>query len=206
MCAGVGKSGSPRRSDDVLAAACNALAFASTARVARRTAAARREIRRSSVVEGWSSRSMISYVPDVPDITIPPELLPSDGRFGSGPSKVRPASIDALAGVATTYMGTSHRQKTVKAQVVGCAPACASCSRSRRLRGRPRQRGTTCFWDAATFGLIDQQSQHLSFGEFSSKFAACAQGAPHLKDPQVINARSARTRRPWPTQPSTCTP
>ena len=98
---------------------------------------------------------MISYVPDVPDIIIPPELLPSDGRFGSGPSKVRPAQIDALADVATTYMGTSHRQKTVKAQVG-------------RVRAGMRQLfslpdgyevvlgngGTTCFWDAATFGLI----------------------------------------------------
>ncbi len=132
---------------------------------------------------------MISYVPDAPDITIPPELLPSDGRFGSGPSKVRPAQIDALAGVATTYLGTSHRQKTVKSQVG-------------RVRAGMRQLfslpdgyevvlgngGTTCFWDAATFGLIEEQSQHLSFGEFSSKFAACAKAAPHLKDPQVIES------------------
>jgi phosphoserine aminotransferase len=132
---------------------------------------------------------MISYVPDTPDITIPTELRPQDGRFGSGPSKVRPEQIAALAEVASTYMGTSHRQKTVKAQV-----------------GRVRQGfrdlfslpdgyevvlgngGTTCFWDAATFGLIQDQSQHLSFGEFSSKFAACVTAAPHLKDPQVIAA------------------
>jgi phosphoserine aminotransferase len=140
---------------------------------------------------------MISYVPDAPDITIPPELLPSDGRFGSGPSKVRPAQIDALAGVATTYMGTSHRQTTVKAQVG-------------RVRAGMRQLfslpdgyevvlgngGTTCFWDAATFGLIEEQSQHLSFGEFSSKFAACAKAAPHLKDPQVIESEVGTHPKP----------
>jgi phosphoserine aminotransferase len=132
---------------------------------------------------------MISYVPDTPDIAIPPSLLPSDGRFGSGPSKVRPAQVDALAEVAGTYLGTSHRQKTVKAQVG-------------RVRAGMRQLfslpdgyevvlgngGTTCFWDAATFGLIEEQSQHLSFGEFSSKFAAAVLAAPHLKDPQVIES------------------
>ena len=132
---------------------------------------------------------MISYVPETPDITIPPSLLPSDGRFGSGPSKVRPAQVDALAAVATTYLGTSHRQKTVKSQVG-------------RVRAGMRQLfslpdgyevvlgngGTTCFWDAATFGLIEEQSQHLSFGEFSSKFAAAVLAAPHLKDPQVIES------------------
>jgi phosphoserine aminotransferase len=132
---------------------------------------------------------MISYVPEIPDITIPPSLLPSDGRFGSGPSKVRPAQVDALAAVTTTYLGTSHRQKTVKSQVG-------------RVRAGMRQLfslpdgyevvlgngGTTCFWDAATFGLIEEQSQHLSFGEFSSKFAAAVLAAPHLKDPQVIES------------------
>jgi len=133
--------------------------------------------------------AMISYVPQTPDITIPPSLLPSDGRFGSGPSKVRPAQVDALSAVASTYLGTSHRQKTVKAQVA-------------RVRAGMRQLfslpdgyevvlgngGTTCFWDAATFGLIEEQSQHLSFGEFSSKFASCVKSAPHLKDPQVIES------------------
>src|SRR5208282_3578797 len=117
MCAGVAKSGAPARKPMTCSpAACNALAFASTASVAEgATAAARREIRRTSVVEGVVvTDAMISYVPD---ITIPAELLPSDGRFGSGPSKVRPAQVDALAAAAPTYLGTSHRQKTVKAQV-----------------------------------------------------------------------------------------
>ena len=116
-------------------------------------------------------------------------MLPSDGRFGSGPSKVRPAQVDALAAVAGTYLGTSHRQKTVKAQVARVRDG------MRQLFSLPDgyevvlgNGGTTCFWDAATFGLIEEQSQHLSFGEFSSKFAACVKAAPHLKDPQVIEA------------------
>ena len=132
---------------------------------------------------------MISYVPDTPDITIPAELLPSDGRFGSGPSKVRPEQIDTLAQVAGSYMGTSHRQKTVKSQVGRVR------SGLRQLFSLPDgyevvlgNGGTTCFWDAATFGLIDEQSQHLSFGEFSSKFAGCVKAAPHLKDPQVVES------------------
>ncbi len=132
---------------------------------------------------------MISYVPQTPDIRIPTELLPSDGRFGSGPSKVRPEQVEALAKVADTYLGTSHRQKTVKSQVGRVR------SGFRQLFSLPDgyevvlgNGGTTCFWDAATFGLIEEQSQHLSFGEFSSKFAACAKAAPHLKDPQVIES------------------
>jgi phosphoserine aminotransferase len=147
-------------------------------------------MRRSSVVEvGVVTSVMISYVPDTPDITIPPELLPSDGRFGSGPSKVRPAQVDALAAVSTTYLGTSHRQKTVKAQVGRVREG------MRALFSLPDgyevvlgNGGTTCFWDAATFGLIEEQSQHVSFGEFSSKFAAGVKAAPHLKDPQVIES------------------
>lgn len=122
-----------------------------------------------------------------PDIRIPADLLPADGRFGSGPSKVRPEAAAALAGAATSYLGTSHRQATVKA-VVG------------RLRSGLRQLfalpdgyevmlgngGTTLFWDAATFGLIERQSQHLSFGEFSSKFASAVAAAPFLDDPEVL--------------------
>ncbi len=132
---------------------------------------------------------MISYVPDTPDITIPAELLPADGRFGSGPSKVRPAQIEALTEVATTYLGTSHRQKTVKSQVgrvrAGLRDLFSLPEGYEVVLGNG---GTTCFWDAATFGLIEAQSQHLSFGEFSSKFAGCAKSAPHLKDPQVIES------------------
>jgi phosphoserine aminotransferase len=132
---------------------------------------------------------MISYVPAATDITIPAQLLPADGRFGSGPSKVRPEQIAALSEVATTYLGTSHRQKTVKSQVGRVR------SGFRDLFSLPEgyevvlgNGGTTCFWDAATFGLIEAQSQHLSFGEFSSKFGSCVKAAPHLKDPQIIES------------------
>jgi phosphoserine aminotransferase len=125
----------------------------------------------------------------VPDVKIPAELLPSDGRFGSGPSKVRAAQVDALAAVAHDYLGTSHRQKTVKSQVgrvrAGMRALFSLPDGYEVVLGNG---GTTCFWDAATFGLIQEQSQHLSFGEFSSKFAACAKSAPHLKDPQIIES------------------
>ncbi len=140
---------------------------------------------------------MISYVPDTPDITIPAELLPSDGRFGSGPSKVRPAQMEALAEVANTYLGTSHRQKTVKAHVgrvrAGMRDLFSLLDDYEVVLGNG---GTTCFWDAATFGLIEAQSQHLSFGEFSSKFAAAVSAAPHLKDPQVIESPAGTRPRP----------
>ena len=130
---------------------------------------------------------MIPYVTDTPDITIPTELLPADGRFGCGPSKVRPEQVSGLLDVATTYLGTSHRQKTVKSVVGRVRSGLAE------LFGLPEgyeallgNGGTTAFWDAATFGLIEAKSQHLVFGEFSSKFAACAKAAPHLGDPVVI--------------------
>ncbi|MGH9090545.1 MAG: phosphoserine transaminase [Acidimicrobiales bacterium] len=125
----------------------------------------------------------------IPDIRIPAELLPADGRFGSGPSKVRPEQVAGLVDVATTYLGTSHRQRPVKA-VVGRVR-----TGLRELFSLPDgyevvlgNGGTTCFWDAATFGLIERRSQHLAFGEFSSKFAAAAKAAPHLEDPKVIES------------------
>src|SRR4249920_793150 len=105
--------------------------------------------------------------PEAAPIKLPPTLLPVDGRFGSGPSKVRPAQVEALSRVATTYLGTSHRQKTVKAQVGRLRAGLAE------LFGLPEgyevvlsNGGSTAFWDAATFGLVRQRSQHLSFGEF----------------------------------------
>jgi len=132
---------------------------------------------------------MIPYVTDTPDIRIPAELLPADGRFGAGPSKVRAESFEALAAVSRTYLGTSHRQKTVKSVVGSLRSGLAT------LFDLPDgyevvlgNGGTTCFWDAATFGLIRHKSQHLSFGEFSSKFATAAAQAPHLGDPEVISS------------------
>ncbi|MGH8993858.1 MAG: phosphoserine transaminase [Acidimicrobiia bacterium] len=126
---------------------------------------------------------------DIPHITIPPDLLPADGRFGSGPSKVRNEAVAALAGVAPGYLGTSHRRPGVR-QVVGrvregLGTLLALPEGYEVLLGNG---GATAFWDAAAFGLIETHSQHLSFGEFSSKFAAVVRAAPHLDDPEVIES------------------
>jgi phosphoserine aminotransferase len=117
---------------------------------------------------------------------LPPELRPGDGRFGSGPSKVRQEAVTALAAAAPTFLGTSHRQAPVRA-VVGRIRAGLG-----ELFDLPDgyevalgNGGSTLFWDLATFSLIGRRSQHLVFGEFSAKFAAAAT-APHLDEPQVI--------------------
>jgi phosphoserine aminotransferase len=131
------------------------------------------------------------------DIRIPADLLPRDGRFGSGPSKVRPEQVDAVRSAARTVMGTSHRQAPVKSLVArvrrGLADLFQLPEGYEVVLGNG---GSTVFWDVATFGLILARSQHLSFGEFSSKFAAAAQAAPHLGDPQVIE--SPPGTHPWP--------
>ena len=132
---------------------------------------------------------MIPYVTDTPDIAIPAHLLPSDGRFGSGPSKVRPEAVEALADAAERYLGTSHRQKTVKSVVGSLRKGLADLfSLPDGYEVALGNGGTTSFWDAATFGLIERKSQHLSFGEFSSKFATAASDAPHLDQPEIISA------------------
>jgi phosphoserine aminotransferase len=124
-----------------------------------------------------------------PDMSIPAELLPRDGRFGSGPSKVRPEEVESLAASGTTYLGTSHRQGTVRFMVAALRNGIAELlSLPDGYEVALGNGGTTAFWDAATFGLIEQRSQHLSFGEFSSKFAACAAAAPHLGDPEIIES------------------
>ncbi|HLI45307.1 MAG TPA: phosphoserine transaminase [Acidimicrobiales bacterium] len=123
----------------------------------------------------------------MPDLRIPAELLPADGRFGCGPSRVRPEAVAALAEAAPTYLGTSHRQAGVRDVVARVRRGLAE------LFGLPDgyevalgNGGTTAFWDAACFRLVERRSQHLSFGEFSSKFAAAAAAAPHLAEPEVI--------------------
>lgn len=122
-------------------------------------------------------------------LKIPAALLPRDGRFGSGPSKVRAEQLSALVADGTTYMGTSHRQATVRNKVGevrnGLAALFNLPDGYEVLLGNG---GTTCFWDAATFHLVAEQSQHLSFGEFSSKFASCVKEAPHLKEPMIIKS------------------
>jgi phosphoserine aminotransferase len=123
------------------------------------------------------------------DISIPADLLPADGRFGAGPSKVRPAQLDALAATGRSYLGTSHRQAPVRAVVArlrsGLSELFSLPDGYEVLLGNG---GATEFWDIATFGLIERKSQHLSFGEFSSKFAAAAKAAPFLDDPSVIKS------------------
>ncbi len=126
---------------------------------------------------------------DPTTITIPTDLLPADGRFGCGPSKVRIEQVDALRGVATSILGTSHRQKPVKSQVgrvrAGLRELFALPDGYEVLLGNG---GTTAFWDAATFGLIRDRAQFLTFGEFGSKFAKAAKQAPHLGAPTVLTS------------------
>lgn len=120
---------------------------------------------------------------------IPADLKPADGRFGCGPSKVRPEQLQALVDVGASVFGTSHRQKPVKDVVA-------------RVRGGLRDLfslpdgyevvlgngGSTAFWDAAAFGLIRERSQHFTYGEFSSKFASVAKNNPFIGEPVVVSA------------------
>lgn len=119
---------------------------------------------------------------------LPTRLLPSDGRFGSGPSKVRTASLEALAASQASIMGTSHRQATVRNVVgrvrSGLATLFSLPEGYEVLLGNG---GSTAFWDAASFGLIEKKSQHCVHGEFSSKFAAVTTAAPHLDEPEIIS-------------------
>ncbi|MGB0101443.1 MAG: phosphoserine transaminase [Nocardioides sp.] len=120
---------------------------------------------------------------------IPRELLPADGRFGAGPSKIQTSHLDALAATGSSLMGTSHRQAPVRDLVgrvrSGLADLFSLPEGYEVVLGNG---GATAFWDVATHGLISERSQHLSFGEFSSKFAAAASAAPWLADPSVIKA------------------
>src|SRR5690606_38977878 len=123
----------------------------------------------------------------MPTVTIPTDLLPRDGRFGCGPSKVRPEQLDALTASAG-LLGTSHRQAPVKDLVGRVRGGLADLFRLpdgyEVVLGNG---GSTAFWDAAAFSLISTRSQHLSFGEFGAKFAAAAH-TPFLVPPRVITA------------------
>jgi phosphoserine aminotransferase len=134
---------------------------------------------------------------DAARIVIPAELRPVDGRFGSGPTRIRPEQVAALAAAGTTLLGTSHRQAPVRGVVQrvrqGLAQLIALPDDYLVVLGNG---GTTAFWDAAAFGLIDRRSQHLAFGEFSSKFAKVTAAAPWLDDPSVIS--SSPGTHPWP--------
>ncbi|MCF6388423.1 phosphoserine transaminase [Mycobacterium sp. MBM] len=130
------------------------------------------------------------------ELTIPADIKPKDGRFGCGPSKVRPEQLAALAGAGDLF-GTSHRQAPVK-NLVG------------RVRDGLRQLfslpdgyevilgngGSTAFWDAAAFGLVDKKSLHLTYGEFSSKFASCVAKNPFVGDPIIIKADAGSAPEP----------
>ncbi len=128
-------------------------------------------------------------VADAQTITIPDELTPADGRFGCGPGKVRPEAVRALADAATTYLGTSHRQRTVKDQVARLRRGIADLLRAPDgYEVIISNGGATAFWDAATFGLIRDRAQFASFGEFGSKFAKAAKDAPFLGTPTIRTA------------------
>lgn len=120
---------------------------------------------------------------------LPADLRPSDGRFGSGPSKVRPEAVARLADSAVGYLGTSHRRDGVRSVVrrarEGLHAIFSLPDGYEVLLGNG---GTTSFWDSASFSLIERRSQHLVFGEFSSKFAAVTAAAPHLDAPEVVEA------------------
>ncbi len=130
---------------------------------------------------------ILGVVPETPPaLTIPARLLPRDGRFGSGPSKVRTAQLEALAGPSASLMGTSHRQAPVRA-LVGRVRAGLSA-----LLGLPDDYeivlgngGSTAFWDLATLCLVDDVAAFGTFGEFGAKFAAAAGRAPFLGSPVV---------------------
>ncbi|MCY4273189.1 MAG: phosphoserine transaminase [bacterium] len=122
---------------------------------------------------------------------LPPDRVPADGRVGSGPSRGRPAAAAALAEAAGDFLGTSHRKSTVKDVVhrlrAGVAELLCLPDGYEVLLGNG---GTTGFWDAAIFNLIESRSQHLSFGAFSAKFANGVAAAPHLQMPVVISSEA----------------
>jgi phosphoserine aminotransferase len=134
--------------------------------------------------------SVTARVDGVTDtIVIPAGLKPADGRFASGPSKVRPEQVAALAASGATYLGTSHRQAPVRSLVrrvrEGLAELFDLPEGYRVVLGNG---GTTAFWDIAAFGVVSQRSLHLSFGEFSAKFAKIIAGAPWLADPVLVES------------------
>lgn len=130
-------------------------------------------------------------------LTLPEHLIPSDGRFGCGPSKVQPHQIQAVVDGANNIIGTSHRQPAVKNVVGSIREGLA------KLFNIPEGYevimsvgGATAFWDAATYGLIKNKSGHLSFGEFSAKFAKASQLAPWLDEPTIIKEEPGRAPEP----------
>lgn len=136
-------------------------------------------------------------VRDLPDLLLPRGMVPADGRFGSGPAKVPPASVAALAASGAQYLGTSHRQQPVRSLVHRARAALAALFEIppgyEIVLGNG---GSTLFWDLAAFGLVEHRAQHAAFGEFSTKFAAVTARAPWLGEPTV--------RRAEPGSAATC--
>jgi phosphoserine aminotransferase len=130
-------------------------------------------------------------------LQIPEHLKPADGRFGSGPSRVRPEQLEHLRAHATSTIGTSHRQQPVRQVVAGIREGLAELfslpAGHEVLLGNG---GTTAFWDAAACGLVAERALHLSFGEFSAKFASCTRRAPFLAEPVVIAAEPGDAPEP----------
>jgi phosphoserine aminotransferase len=134
------------------------------------------------------------------EIVIPPELRPADGRFGSGPSKIRPEAVAALSDSAGGYLGTSHRQAPVRNMVGRLREGIAELfSLPDGYEVALGVGGATAFWDALAFGLIERRSQHVVFGEFSSKFAKAVAAAPHLEPPDVIESEPGTHPDPKPS-------
>lgn len=130
-------------------------------------------------------------------LEIPADIKPADGRFGAGPSKVRVEALDALAATGSSLLGTSHRQAPVKNLVGevrdGVSNLFSLPDGYEVILGNG---GATAFWDIATHGLIREKSQHLVFGEFSSKFAKAAKLAPWLAEPTVIESETGTRPQP----------
>jgi len=140
---------------------------------------------------------MADRIGTVTDIVIPDEIKPADGRFGAGPSKVPASALDALAATGTSLMGTSHRQAPVRNTVGRVREGLGSLfSLPDGYEVVLGNGGATAFWDIATFGLINRKSQHLSFGEFSSKFAKAAAAAPFLEEPTIIESEPGSAPTP----------
>jgi phosphoserine aminotransferase len=133
--------------------------------------------------------AVVSASADPTTITIPADRLPADGRFGSGPSKVRPEQVEYLSLIATTVLGTSHRQQPVKNLVrrvrAGLAELFALPDGYEVVLGNG---GSTAFWDVAAFNLVAERAQHLALGEFSNKFAAVTDRAPFLRASSILKA------------------
>ena len=143
----------------------------------------------TTLAAGLRGDETVHVTVDPSSIIIPSDLLPSDGRFGCGPSKVRAEQVLALAKANSNLLGTSHRQAPVKHLVGSVREGLHELFGLRKgweiMLGNG---GATTFWDAATFGLVRERSQHYVFGEFSSKFAEAAASAPHIGDPIIVQS------------------